>query len=74
MVDEFLALYSEACRRFCDGHRVAVPLAAGSANARFDALRFGTGPLRRYADVLAQRQVSHTLSSYPQISTFSCLE
>lgn len=57
MVDEFLALYSEAGRRFLKAHSVTLPLAPGSVSGGLDAARFGTGPLRRYTDVLVQHQV-----------------
>lgn len=70
MIDEFLALYSEACRHYCEANGVALPMAAGSAAAavKMDSVRFGTGPLRRYADVLAQRQVSAIIADRPPLT------
>lgn len=68
MVDELLALYSEAGRRFLKAHGATLPLAPGSVSGGMDAARFGTGPLRRYTDVLAQRQVSAVLKGQPPLS------
>lgn len=68
MVDEFLALYSEAGRRFLKAHAVTLPLAPGSVSGGLDAARFGTGPLRRYTDVLAQQQMVSVLKGRPPLS------
>jgi exoribonuclease R len=67
MVDELLALYSEAGRRFLKAHSATLPLAPGSVSGGMDAARFGTGPLRRYTDVLAQRQMSAVLKGQPPL-------
>ena len=68
MVDEFLALYSEAGRRFLKAHSVTLPLAPGSVSGGLDAARFGTGPLRRYTDVLVQHQVVSVLKGQAPLS------
>ena len=68
MVDEFLALYSEAGRRFLKAHAVTLPLSPGSVSGGLDAARFGTGPLRRYTDVLVQHQVISVLKGHPPLS------
>eukprot|EP00624_Nannochloropsis_granulata_P004127 evm.model.NODE_30747_length_47682_cov_25.534710.14 len=68
MVDEFLALYSEAGRRFLKAHKVTLPLAPGSVSGGLDAARFGTGPLRRYTDVLVQHQVVAVLKGQAPFS------
>lgn len=67
MVDELLALYSEAGRRFLKAHGATLPLAPGSVSGGMDAARFGTGPLRRYTDVLAQRQMAAVLRGKPPL-------
>ena len=61
MVDELLAVYTEASRYLCSTKSVTLPLAAGSVRGKQDAPRFATGPLRRYVDVLAQGQISAVL-------------
>ncbi len=68
MVDELLALYSEAGRRFLKTHAATLPLAPGSVSGGMDAARFGTGPLRRYTDVLAQRQMTCVLKGQQPLS------
>lgn len=68
MVDELLALYSEAGRRFLKAHAATLPLSPGSVSGGMDAARFATGPLRRYTDVLAQRQVAAVLRGQAPLS------
>lgn len=74
MVDELLALYSEAGRRFLKAHAATLPLAPGSVSGGMDAARFGTGPLRRYTDVLAQKQVAAVLRGQPPLSKREIIE
>jgi len=61
MVDELLAVYTEAARYLCGTKGVVLPLAAGTVRGKQDAPRFATGPLRRYVDILAQGQISAVL-------------
>lgn len=65
MVDQALFLYSKCAHRFCETKRVAPPRVAGAGSARGRGARFATAPLRRYLDILAQRQLSNAILGEP---------
>ncbi|CAM9345305.1 unnamed protein product [Pylaiella littoralis] len=58
LIDELLTVYTQEAYRLCKKAGVAMPSLVGQqdrvANGRS---RYGTGPLRRYIDILAQRQM-----------------
>ncbi|CAM9575477.1 unnamed protein product, partial [Phaeothamnion confervicola] len=62
VVDEFLALYSAELSKFCRAAGVPAPALVGLGD-RMEAgrTRFATGPLRRYVDLLGQRQAAATV-------------
>jgi len=65
LMDTFLRLASHAFRQFAAHHGVALPERKG---AQSFALRCGTAPLRRYTDLLVQRQLKRIISGGQPIS------
>jgi hypothetical protein len=62
MIDSLLALYSAEALRICKRAGVALPVLVGLKDyVSQGRSRFGTGPLRRYIDILAQRQLAAIL-------------
>eukprot|EP00903_Cladosiphon_okamuranus_P010020 g9502.t1 len=62
LVDELLTVYTEEAYRLCKKAGVAMPSLVGQQDRVASGhSRYGTGPLRRYIDILAQRQMAAIL-------------
>ncbi|CAM9622921.1 unnamed protein product [Hapterophycus canaliculatus] len=62
LVDELLTVYTQEVYRLCKKAGVAMPSLVGQQDrVASGRSRYGTGPLRRYIDILAQRQIAAIL-------------
>ncbi|CAN0075062.1 unnamed protein product, partial [Ectocarpus sp. 12 AP-2014] len=62
LVDELLTVYTQEVYRLCKRAGVAMPSLVGQQDrVATGRSRYGTGPLRRYIDILAQRQIAAIL-------------
>ncbi|CAN0461374.1 unnamed protein product, partial [Discosporangium mesarthrocarpum] len=67
LVDELLTLYTMEMYGLCARAGVAMPTLVGHQD-RVAAGKYGTGPLRRFIDVLAQRQVAAVIKGQGYLS------